>query len=112
MNKLTEEELELLSTDFEIRKGIINKIEEIINKYDFTHEEYYTLIYDIISEYETLKFNKSVESNITGSYKSLKDITIKVLLFKQKEVTRESTTYENEVNKLILKLTNNNSQEI
>ena len=106
MNKLSNEEVEELINDFGTRRGIIAKIEEILKDYDFSKEEYSLLIHEIISEYQTLKFNKIIKSEMTGSYKSLKDIIIKVLLYKLKDVMTENTIYEKEVNALILRLTN------
>lgn len=105
MNKLSEEQINDLLIDYDISKVLITKIENILEGYNFNEMEYYSIIVEIVSEYQSYKINKSLNSELARPYHGLKDIIVKVLYYKLRNSTYDKSKYETEIKKLILSLT-------
>ena len=106
MNKLSEEQINELLTQYDITIDLIEMIEDIFRNLDIEDFEYYILVSEVVSEYQSYTINKELNSSLAKPYKNLKDIIIKVLNYKLKGVAEEDSKYENEVNSLILRLIN------
>jgi predicted GTPase len=107
MNKLSEDQINDLLSQYDISIEMIEIIEDTFRDLIIEDYEYYLLISEVVSEYQSFIINKELNSDLATPYKNLKDIIIKVLNYKLKGVTEENSKYENEVNSLILRLTNN-----
>ena len=106
MNKLSEEQINYLLEHYDTTIDIIEIIEDTFRNLKIEDYEYYILVLEVVSEYQSFNINKELKSSLAEPYKNLKDIIIKVLNFKLKSVTEENSKYEDEVNSLILILTN------
>lgn len=102
MNKLSEEQINEILVDYDVSKEIINKLEDILEGYTFNENEYYNIIVEIVSEYQSYLINKSLNSDLARPYNGLKDIIIKVLKYKLKNSPYDDLTYETEIRRLIL----------
>ena len=101
MNQLTEEQTSYIINEYGGTKELIEKLEKILNVHDFTEEEYFEIIIDLISEYETNNLKNSQKHETV--YKSLKQIIEGVLKFKMKEFRENERTY-NELENVIKKV--------
>lgn len=107
MNKLSEDQINDLLSQYDISIDMIEIIEDTFRDLIIEDYEYYLLVSEVVSEYQSFIINKELKSSLAEPYKNLKDIIIKVLNYKLRGVTEENSKYENEVNSLILRLTNN-----
>jgi len=107
MNKLSEEQINYLLEQYDISLEMIEIIEDTFEYLKVEDYEYYILVSEVISEYQSFIINKELNSDLAAPYKNLKDIIIKVLNYKLRSVTEENSKYENEVNALVLRLTYN-----
>lgn len=105
MNKLSEEQINELLNQYDISIDLIEIIEDTFRNLKIEDYEYYLLVSEVVSEYQSYTINKELNSTLAKPYKNLKDIIIKVLNYKLKSVAEEDSKYENEVNSLILRLT-------
>ena len=107
MNKLSEEQINELLNEYDIDVDTIELLENLFSDYRFNEFEYFNIIAEIVSEYQTLKINKELQSSLAEPYENLKDIIIKVLKYKLRNVTHNNSKYEIEIKKLILELNEN-----
>ena len=105
MNKLSENQINYLLEQNDISLDMIEIIEDTFKNLKIEDYEYYILVSEVVSEYQSFIINKELNSDLAAPYKNLKDIIIKVLNYKLKGVTEENSKYEKEVNSLILRLT-------
>ena len=104
MNRLSEEQVNYLLNEYDVNLDIIELLDDVFSEYLFSPCEFYNLIEEIISEYQSSKINEEVNSELVIPYSNLKDIIKKVLNYKLRGITHESR-YEVEVKSLILRLT-------
>lgn len=132
MNKLSDEQKNYLLNQYEITIEVLEYIEDTLHDLNIQDFEYFLLVSEIVSEYQSFIFNKELEKelylanliiseivegyqnfipnkntkiSLYSPYNNLKDIIIKVLKYKLISVVEENSKYENEVNSLILRLT-------
>lgn len=99
MNELTEEQKECILLEYGTTNEIIKRIETVLCDIPFTEEEYFELITEIVSEYETNQLKKSLinpkdKNSKKEIYKNLKEIIIHVLKFKLNSYSEEQKNYK------------------
>jgi len=105
VNKLSEEQKNEIINQYDIDSEMLDLIEDVFRNLKIEDFEYYYLVIEVASEYQTYKFNKELDSSLAESYNNLRDVIVKVLKYKLKSSSIENSNYENELNSLILKLT-------
>ena len=99
MNKLTIELKEEIGNEYNIPNEIIEKIEDILNIYEFTNEQYILLVKEIVSEYATNNLNKEIDS--FNVHESLAEIIKKVVTYKLKDTEEHEILYADSLNGII-----------